>query len=205
MKRVFSRSRWTWSLVTLSCLGLLMGQLPAWAFGPAQPQQSPVPNARSATPIIDVTLDQAGRFVGQVVDGQGQSRDGVLVVLRQGHRQVASTLTDSQGRFALANIPAGLYQLEAGTTRAIYRVWTAESAPPQAQQQAVLVAETDLVVRGQGIEAAVDQLDAITLLMVASSISGLIVAGVTLDKIDKIDDLEDQIDAISAAGAPASP
>ena len=202
MKQVFSRSRWTWSLVTLSCLGLLMGQLPAWAFGPAQPQQSPVPNARPATPIIDVTLDQAGRFVGQVVDGQGQSRDGVLVVLRQGHRQVASALTDSQGRFALANIPAGLYQLEAGTTRAIYRVWTAESAPPQAQQQAVLVAETDLVVRGQGIEAAVDQLDAITLLMVASSISALIVAGVTLDKID---DLEDKIDAGSALGAPASP
>jgi len=202
MKRVFNRSEWTWSLVTLSCLGLLMGQLPAWAFGPAQPNQPPEPHARPATLITDVTLDETGRFVGQVVDGQGQSRDSMLVVLRQGHREVARTLTDSQGRFAMVNIPAGLYQLDAGTTRAVYRIWTAESAPPQARQLAVLVAETDPLVRGQNIESAIDQLDVITLLMVASSVSAVIVASATYDKID---DLEDQIDALSLSGVPASP
>ena len=202
MKRVFSRSRWTWSLVTLSCLGLLMGQLPAWAFAPAESSQSPVPHARPATPITDVTLDKTGAFIGQVVDGQGQSRDGVLVVLRQGHRELARTMTDARGHFVMPGIPAGLYQLDAGTTRAIYRVWTAESAPPQARQLAVLVAETDLVVRAQTIESAVDQLDVITLLMVASSVGALIVAAVALDHID---DLEDRIDAACPPGAPASP
>ena len=35
MKRILRRKTWTWSLTALSCMGLLMGQLPAWAFGPA--------------------------------------------------------------------------------------------------------------------------------------------------------------------------
>ena len=205
MKRVSSRNTWTWSLVTLSCLGLLMGQLPAWALGPAPPGQQPVPTARPATPITDVTLDDTGRFVGQVVDAQGQSRDGVLVVLRQGHRELARTMTDARGHFAMTGIPAGLYQLDAGSTRAVYRVWTAESAPPQARHQAVLVVKTDPLVRGHHVESAVDQLDAITLAMVASSITALVIAGLTLDKID---DLEDQIDSLcggGGGGGPASP
>jgi len=203
MKQIFSRSKWTVSLVTFSCLGMLMGQLPAWAFGP-NPQANPqaVPTARPATPITDVTLDETGRLVGQVVDDQGQSRDGVLVVLRQGRREIARTLTRDGGHFAMANIPAGLYQLDAGSTRAVYRVWNAQAAPPQASHQAVLVAPTDPLVRGNHIESAVDQLDAITLVMVASSVTALIIAGATYNKID---DLEDQIDALGSGGLPSSP
>ncbi len=203
MKRTFSRSKWTVSLVTFSCLGMLMGQLPAWAFGPSpQASHQAVPTARPATPITDVTLDETGRLVGQVVDDQGQSRDGVLVVLRQGRREIARTLTRDGGHFAMANIPAGLYQLDAGSTRAVYRVWNTQAAPPQASHQAVLVAPTDPVVRGHHIESAVDQLDAITLVMVASSVTALIVAGATYNKID---DLEDQIDALGSDGLPGSP
>jgi hypothetical protein len=101
----------------------------------------------------------------------------------------------------MANIPAGLYQLDAGSTRAVYRVWNTQAAPPQASHQAVLVAPTDPLVRGQ-IESAVDQLDAITLVMVASSVTALIIAGATYNKID---DLEDQIDALGSGGLPCSP
>ena len=186
MKRIFRRDTWTWSLVTLSCLGMLMGQLPAWAFGPEKPKQQSVPATPTATPIVDITLDVTGQFLGQVVDSQGQPRDGMPVVLRQGQREVARTLTDARGQFALANIPAGLYQVDAGPTRAVYRVWTAESAPPQARHRAVLVAETTPLVRGHHIESAVDQLDAITLAMVASSIATLVIASLTLDKIDDL-------------------
>jgi hypothetical protein len=199
MKQFFSQSKWTVSLVTFSCLGMLMGQLPAWAFGPSQ---QAVPTARPATPITDVTLDETGRLVGQVVDDQGQSRDGVLVVLRQGHREIARTLTRDGGHFAMANVPAGLYQLDADSTRAVYRIWNTSAAPPQASDQAVLVAPTDPVVRGQHIESVVDQLDAITLVMVASSVTALIIAGATYNKID---DLEDQIDALGSGGLPCSP
>ena len=67
----------------------------------------------------------------------------------------------------------------------------------------VLVAETGTVVRGNHIESAVDQLDAITLAMVSSSIAAVSIAGVTLGKID---DLEDKVDALSGGtGTPASP
>ena len=80
-------------------------------------------------------------------------------------REVEQTLLES---FLVANESSviyrrrnrGLYQLDAGSTRAIYRVWTIQTAPPQTHHQAVLVAETRTVVRGNHIESAVDQLDA---------------------------------------------
>ena len=180
----------------------MLGQLPAWAFGPPQSHQ-PDSSLRPVLPITDVVLDASGRLVGQIVDQQGTPRDGLVVVLRQGSREVARTVTDSEGRFALSNIPVGLYQLDAGSTRAIYRVWTTQTAPPRSHHQAVLVAETETVVRGNHIEAAVDQLDAITLAMVSSSIAAVTIAGVTLDKVN---DLEDKVDALSGGGGtPASP
>lgn len=203
MKRTVSRNTWTWFLVTLSCISFVMGQLPAWAFGPSQPQQRPDFSLESITPITDVSLDESGRLVGQIVDDQGHPRSGLMVVLRQGRREVARTVTDSEGHFALSNVPVGLYQLDAGSTRAIYRVWTIQTAPPQTHHQVVLVTETGTVVRGNHIESAVDQLDAITLAMVSSSIAAVSIAGVTLDKIN---DLEDKVDALSGGtGTPASP
>ena len=204
MKRIVNRNTWTWSLVTLSCISLMMGQLPARAFGPPQSQQpSPSPSPQPILPITDVVLDDSGRLVGQIVDAQGNPRDGLVVVLRQGSRNGARAVTDSEGRFALSNVSVGLYQLDAGSTRAIYRVWTIQTAPPGSHHQAVLVAETETVVRGNHIEAAVDQLDAITLAMVSSSIAAVAIAGVTLDKIN---DLEDKVDALSGGGGtPASP
>ena len=202
MKRIVNRNTWTWSLGALSCISLMLGQLPAWAFGPPQSQQ-PDSSLQSVLPITDVVLDASGRLVGQIVDQQGNPRDGLVVVLRQGRREVARTVTDSEGRFALSNIPVGLYQLDAGSTRAIYRVWTTQTAPPRSHHQAVLVAETETVVRGNHIEAAVDQLDAITLAMVSSSIAAVTIAGVTLDKVN---DLEDKVNALSGGGGtPASP
>ena len=111
MKRILRRKTWTWSLTALSCMGLLMGQLPAWAFGPAAGAKVPAASTQPATSISDVSLDKTGHFFGQVVDDQGQARGGIVVVLRQGRREVTRTQTDSRGHFAMANIPAGLYQV----------------------------------------------------------------------------------------------
>tara|TARA_B100000029_G_scaffold44840_1_gene41343 strand:- start:10 stop:630 length:621 start_codon:yes stop_codon:yes gene_type:complete len=205
MKRIVSRNTWTWSLVTLSCLGMLMGQLPAWALSP---QTGPAPDttrqstARPAAAISDIALDASGQLAGQVVDSQGQPVDGVLVVLRQGRRVVARTVSSKDGKFVVANVPAGLYQLDSGATRNHIRVWSSTSAPPQAHGQAVLVSEPGTVVRGHHIEEAIDQLDAVTLAMVATSIAAVAIAGATYDKID---DLEAQIDALETVSVPASP
>ena len=200
MKRILRRKTWTWSLTALSCVGLLMGQLPAWAFGPSPEANKPASGTQPATSISDVALDETGHFAGQVVDDQGQSRGGIMVVLRQGYREVARTQTDSRGHFAMANIPAGLYQVDVGSTRSVYRIWTNESAPPGSRQQVVLVSSPEQIVRGNHIEGAVDQLDAITLALVSTSIASLVVAGITLDKVD---DLESN--SGSSSGSPASP
>ena len=200
MKRILRRKIWTWSLSALSCLGLLMGQLPAWAFGPVPEANKPASSTQPATSIFDVSLDKTGHFSGQVVDDQGQARGGIVVVLRQGRREVARTQTDSRGHFAMANIPTGLYQVDVGSTRTVYRIWTTESAPPGASQQAVLVSSPDQIVRGNHIESAVDQLDAITLALVSTSIASLVVAGVTLDKVNDL-----VSNSGSSSGSPASP
>nr|ANO58250.1 hypothetical protein [uncultured Planctomycetota bacterium] len=200
MKRILRRKTWTWSLTALSCVGLLMGQLPAWAFGPSPEANKPASGTQPATSISDVALDETGHFSGQVVDDQGQSRGGIVVVLRQGHREVARTQTDSRGHFAMANIPAGLYQVDVGSTRSVYRIWTNESAPPGSRQQVVLVSSPEQIVRGNHIEGTIDQLDAITLALVSTSIASLVVAGITLDKVD---DLERQLDDLEIQ--PRSP
>ncbi len=200
MKRILRRKTWTSSLTALSCMGLLMGQLPAWAFGPAAGAKVPAASTQPATSISDVSLDKTGHFFGQVVDDQGQARGGIVVVLRQGRREVTRTQTDSRGHFAMANIPAGLYQVDVGSTRTVYRIWTIESAPPGASQQAVLVSSPDQMVRGDHIESAVDQLGAITLALVTTSIASLVVASVTLDKVNHLESSSG-----SSSGSPASP
>ena len=129
-----------------------------------------------------------------------EARGGIVVVLRQGRREITRTQTDSRGHFAMANIPAGLYQVDVGSTRTVYRIWTIESAPPGASQQAVLVSSPDQIVRGNHIESAVDQLDAITLALVTTSIASLVVASVTLDKVNHLESSSG-----SSSGSPASP
>ena len=196
MKRIASPNTWAWALALLASLGMTMGQLPAWALGQLQESAERASTTQPTTPIIDVALDNSGRLVGQVVDAQGQPRDGVVVVLRQGRREVARTVTDAQGRFSLVNIQGGFYQLDAGNTRAVYRIWEAQTAPPQTRTLAVLVSDTTPVVRGHHIEAAVDQLDVVTLAMVSTAIAGVAIAGISLDEIH---DLQDTVDALIAS------
>ena len=63
---------------------------------------------------------------------------------------VASTRTDSEGKFALTGVQAGVYQLQSGNVSGTYRVWAPQTAPPSASQGILLVAGQD-VVRHQGI------------------------------------------------------
>ena len=119
MQRIASPNTWTWALALMACLGMSMGQLPAWALGQPQKSDRQTTATPAAIPINDVALDDSGQLVGRVVDAQGQPRDGVLVVLRQGRREVARTTTDARGQFTLLNIPGGLYQLDAGCCQAI--------------------------------------------------------------------------------------
>lgn len=111
-----------------------------------------LPAAQSSQPAVavtDVTLGPAGVLMGQVLHGAGQPAEGMLVVLRQNGRQVATTHTDDQGNFTIGSLRGGVHELAAGDSIGCYRFWSAGSAPPAAKQSVLVVADSTLV-RGQG-------------------------------------------------------
>jgi hypothetical protein len=98
--------------------------------------------------VIDVTLDEQGAMVGQLVDAQGIGLAEKQVVLWQGTREVARAISNAEGYFHVAGIHGGVYQLAAGESTVVLRAWTAGTAPPSAQHGVLLVAGNKLY-RGQ--------------------------------------------------------
>jgi len=146
---VITMKRWlTATAVCLSCLGMLLPQTVLAADAP-QPD-GPLPSAVSPPmpAVNDVALQAGGALVGQVVDQQGVPLAHTPVLVRQNDQEVASTITDDNGRFEVSGLRGGLYQVVAGQGVGIYRLWAANTAPPTAQASAMVVSGND-VVRGQ--------------------------------------------------------
>jgi hypothetical protein len=57
-------------------------------------------------------------------------------------------VTDDQGRFCIAGLRGGIYQIAAGDRVIAYRVWTPAAAPPGAHRSVELVVDGS-VARGQ--------------------------------------------------------
>jgi hypothetical protein len=104
-------------------------------------------NAHHGPAILDVRLTEIGVLLGALTDGAGRAIPNQSVALRSGSNVVAQTQSDRQGRFALRPPQPGSYQLQAGNTARVLRIWTAAAAPPAAQSHVLLVDDT--VVRGQ--------------------------------------------------------
>jgi len=120
---------------TMACLGTM---LPQCAFG-APPQ---------ANKIADVALRSGGTLVGAVYDSQGLPAEGAIVSVQQSGKEVARTQTDQKGRFIAEGLQGGVYQIATAKGVAVYRAWTPGTAPPAAQQQALVI--NGDVVRGIG-------------------------------------------------------
>ncbi len=177
--------------VSVACVGFVFPHMDVLAAGPKQADR-PV-RANQASVVHDVALNAGGTLVGRVVDANGQGLEGALVILRQGDREVARTVTDAEGRFVVKNLRGGLYAVTAGQSQSLYRVWTPEVAPPAAADQAVLVS-AGAVVRGQ-----FGGLDVITVGTLGASITAATLAIINNDDIDDLEDqLNDAIDAINA-------
>ena len=108
---------------------------------------SPVTSA--SLRVADVTLKCGGVLQGQVVDQAGLGMADAFVQLTNAHQQW-QTETDVQGRFSIANLRGGSYQLQAGGQSQILRAWTANTAPPSANQGVLFASSAD-VVRGQRV------------------------------------------------------
>ena len=72
---------------------------------------------------------------------------GTAVALIAQGRAVASTQTGADGRFAIAGVKAGVYEVATSNGVTVCRLWAPRTAPPAAQADA-LVVHGDTVVRG---------------------------------------------------------
>jgi hypothetical protein len=128
----------------LTCCGMLSTQL-AQAAGPVS--YSPARSgavANQPASVRDVALAEGGELRGQIVAVQAP----LPVVVRRNGEEVARTETDASGRFAVRGLTGGLYEVDTPVGQGMFRAWSPRTAPPAAEQSAVLVAQ-DKVVRGQ--------------------------------------------------------
>ena len=128
---------------TLATCGMLFPQYQAVAADAALP--TPV---KSAPAVLDVALDAEGKLNGQVVNPEGVPIADASVMLHRDAKEVALAKTNEAGYFTVANLRGGNYQLTSGETGGVYRVWTADSAPPAARS-GVLIVQGQNIARGQ--------------------------------------------------------
>jgi len=111
------------------------------------------PEAIAAPPaaggISDVALHERGTLVGAVYTAHGLPERGAIVSIQTGGTEVARTTTDEHGRFAAEGLKGGVYRVATTDGVAMYRAWTAGTAPPVAEKAALIVTGSQDVARGQ--------------------------------------------------------
>lgn len=163
----------------------------------------PAAEVVSSDRAVDVSLSAKGTLTGAVIDTKGQSRGKTTIEVLRGRRVVARTRTDSNGQYAVTNLPGGLYLVRVDGTETLVRAWSAGTAPRTSESQLQVVVDAPIV-RGQNEPAAVETASSNGLFggsgMSAGLTTALIVGGV-IGAIIIIDELDDD----AADAAPASP
>lgn len=131
------------SLVALAVIGVVFPQLAFAANGDERASE-----ARVKVQTRDVALDADGTLRGQIVNQQGVAQAEMPVVLSQGGRAIAAARTDDAGKFELAQLRGGVYQLYTTGAVGSYRVWANRTAPPSAIGQ-VLLTHDEALAMGQ--------------------------------------------------------
>lgn len=121
--------------IALAAAGMLIPQVPTMASGPATRPTIKTVDAK----IFDIALSNGGTFRGRVVDHTGAAMEGAAVTVKQNNKEVARSITDKSGSFAVGNLKSGIYTVGSGATEGTYRVWAEKSAPPTAKEQGLLV------------------------------------------------------------------
>ncbi len=107
--------------------------------------EKPAATKKAAPKVADVTLSKSNALQGAVVSEAGKPVDGAIVMLTREGKAVAKTTTNAQGKFALASVKSGSYELRAGQTARLVRVWNSDVAPPASADKATLVLNTTAV------------------------------------------------------------
>lgn len=167
--------------VSMACLGFIIPNGQVFAAGTAKVAK------KNVKAPADVALQEGGVLTGLVINQQQKPIDGAVVSIRQGNREVAKTVTNKQGKFKVANLKGGVYEVASANGTGLYRAWAAKTAPPKARNNALVVSGAQ-VVRGQ-----FGGLDIITLTVLGASITGAVLGGINTSKINDLEDAVDQI------------
>jgi carboxypeptidase family protein len=132
-------------VAAVACTGLVLPPT-TFAAQPVKPQQPQTPQTQ--LPTSDVALRNGGLVVGQVVNQAGAPQAGAVVAIRYADREIVRTVTDKDGVFAAQGLRGGQYQLVTENGQSICRFWAVDTAPPSAQQAALIISG-DNIVRGQ--------------------------------------------------------
>lgn len=115
---------------------------------PAGAPQASVANRQTAVAQLnyqDLSLNQNGLLMGQVLDPQGKPIASAKVWLLDGVGQPTAAQTDRSGRFAYQQVKPGVYYLQTGNQVRVCRVWTHRAAPPKSLASLLMVADESTV------------------------------------------------------------
>lgn len=133
-------------LVAAASVSMMVPQF-SYAASAGQPARFVSANVR------DVALRDGGYLTGQVLDAAGAPVAATPVAVVDQGRVVATALTGEDGRFTIAGVKAGVYQVATDKGVTVCRLWAPGTAPPAAISDA-LVVNGDTVVRGAGCGGA---------------------------------------------------
>ena len=104
--------------------------------------------ANPAPTLKDVRLDEGGQLTTRIVDGQGQPVAGAEVSVRYRQQAVAHTVTDENGYAKFSGLRSGPHTIVSPASEKDVRLWTSDTAPPNASRVSVVVSDLS-VLRGQ--------------------------------------------------------
>jgi hypothetical protein len=162
--------------VCLATLGTVLPQAPAMA----DTQARPATKVQRTASLPDVALTAGGTLSGRVVDHTGKVLEGAKVALRQGDKEIATTLTDKDGIYQFKNLKGGTYGISSGNTDGTFRVWSERTAPPSAKEHALLVMGKN------GARGQYGCCDPCMIILTAGVIAAVVLSAITLDKVNKI-------------------
>jgi hypothetical protein len=114
------------AMIALATLGICLPEIALAASEPTPPA------------VVDIAMADGGVLQGQVVDLQGGNTTGIPVAVRAQNQEIIRTTTAKDGRFTIQGLRGGVYQVAAGEGQGVYRLWTANAAPPSAQRNAIV-------------------------------------------------------------------
>ena len=144
----------------LACINLIMPLHLSHASGPpsatallaaqrASTQSKTTTPRKAAKPVTrDVTLGPANELRGQLVDKNGVRLANRIVVAVHSDKSTLQAVSNANGQFRFPKAKPGMYQIASERSYQLCRCWAANTAPPAASQQLLMV-EGDRTLRGQ--------------------------------------------------------